>query len=179
MTTWFTGDPHHGHKNIIKYCGRPWKAIDKMDNDIIKNFNKLVSPGDTIYHLGDFCLFGSDRRIFFDALMRKYRDDVIHHLILGNHDKLNPFMYVEVGFASVHTALEIKLKDYNVVLCHDPSIYSVVKDKDALICGHTHELFKTIKRGSTHIINVGVDVWDFNPVHEKTIIDIIELQSIT
>jgi len=170
MTNWFTADSHFGHKNIIRHCNRPWKSVDKMNSDLIKNVNDLLSPGDTLYHIGDWCWFGPDRRQYHEALMSKYKDGIIHHLILGNHDRLAPFTYVDIGFTSVHTALWMTLNGHNIIMVHDPSAYDVVKNKGTLICGHIHGLFKKIK----NTINVGVDVWDFNPVHEETIVDIIE-----
>ena len=168
---WFTADQHHAHKNIIRHCGRPWRSVDKMDRDIISNINDALSPGDTLYHVGDFCWAGSDRWHFYEMLMNKYRDDVIHQLILGNHDKLHPFKYVELGFVQVHTSLKLEAAfGHTLILNHDPSIHDIVKDIGTLICGHVHGLFKISHR----TINVGVDVWDFKPVSEETIVGIIE-----
>src|SRR3989304_4532564 len=51
---YFTSDHHFGHKNIIKYCNRPFDTIDDMDNYFIYIWNNTVKEGDTIYYLGDF-----------------------------------------------------------------------------------------------------------------------------
>jgi calcineurin-like phosphoesterase family protein len=168
---WYTADQHHGHKNIIRQCNRPWKSIDRMDRDIITNMNDALKPGDTLHHIGDFCWFGPDRMHFYETLMRKYRDDVTHHLILGNHDELNPFKYVKLGFASIHTSLKIDSAfGHTFILNHDPCVHDIVKDIGILICGHIHGLFKIAHR----TINVGVDVWDFKPVSEETLITLVE-----
>lgn len=168
---WFTADEHLGHKNIIRYCERPWGSIDKMSIDIIKRANEVVKPGDTLFHIGDWCWFGPDRKHYHEQMMNKYKDGITHHLVLGNHDRLNPFDYVELGFASVHTSLKLEAAfGHTLILNHDPAVHDVVKDKGILICGHVHGLFKLSHR----TINVGVDVWDFRPVSEETLVTLIE-----
>lgn len=52
---WFTADTHFGHKNIIKYCDRPFDSIENMDQTIIGAINNNVQPNDILWHLGDFC----------------------------------------------------------------------------------------------------------------------------
>ena len=60
MTTFFTADTHFGHKNVIRYCNRPFASATEMDERLIENWNKIVGPDDLIYHLGDFTLLGED-----------------------------------------------------------------------------------------------------------------------
>ena len=31
---WFTSDTHFCHQNIIRWCARPWKTADEMNNSI-------------------------------------------------------------------------------------------------------------------------------------------------
>ncbi len=59
LDTWIISDTHFFHtpvrlwrENIGRYCSRPenWQEL------IIKNWNDLVSPDETILHLGDFAV---------------------------------------------------------------------------------------------------------------------------
>ena len=53
MTDWFTSDLHLYHGNIIKYCGRPFRDVGSMNKAIMKRWNLVVEPDDTVYILGD------------------------------------------------------------------------------------------------------------------------------
>ena len=85
-------------------------------------------------------------------------------LILGNHDSLKPFTYIDLGFESVHTSLELSYNGKDYVLVHDPAASCIDRNR-IFLCGHVHDLFK-IQR---NVINVGVDVWNFFPVSMEQI----------
>ena len=86
-----TSDLHFYHKNIIKYCNRPyeftWEAVAKMNEDILKQFDELPA-GSTIINNGDI---GLNSSLDFDKL--KYLVDRMKSnnkklwIILGNHDR--------------------------------------------------------------------------------------------
>ena len=47
---------HFGHDQILRYCKRPFGNVDEMDNELIRRWNEVVQPSDTVYHLGDFSM---------------------------------------------------------------------------------------------------------------------------
>ena len=47
----FTSDHHFGHANIIKFCNRPFKDVQEMNETLIERWNKKVKPKDHVYHL--------------------------------------------------------------------------------------------------------------------------------
>ena len=55
----FTSDTHFYHGNIIRFCNRPFKSVEMMNETIISNWNNTVGQDDIVFHLGDFCLGGS------------------------------------------------------------------------------------------------------------------------
>ena len=157
---WLTADSHHFHHNILLFREhdvkqRPFRTTDEMHRVIKHRHNEVVASDDTVYHLGDFA-YGPGAKSW------KQLETIIsglngrHHLILGNHDHLKPFDYVEAGFQSVHTSLV--LEDF--LLIHDPAIAGVMKDLK--VChGHTHSLGLRL---SPNTYCVCVEMHDYYPV---------------
>jgi|GEM_PF-3806875 len=45
-SVWFTADFHLGHKNIIRYCDRPFDTVEEMNRTILDRLNNLVKAND-------------------------------------------------------------------------------------------------------------------------------------
>ena len=155
MGVFFTADQHFGHENIIMYCNRPFPHLQKMEQTIISKYRQVVTAEDTVYVLGDLSIKSSQHRAHLDWILEQLPGTKI--LILGNHDKFHSFTYVDAGFQSVHTSLDIG----EFVLVHDP-VTCLVDRKRRWLCGHIHTLFKMNRNGN--VLNVGVDQFDFFPV---------------
>lgn len=178
---YFTGDEHHDHLNkrgtgIIDYCKRPFANIGINTAAIIERHNDTVTEDDTVIHLGDFCMRGAEHRTFYEGLMRKYKPVKQRHLIFGNHDYMRPFDYHNIGFTSVHTIYWFEYAGYKFFCAHDPAFYQPAVYDQIMLCGHIHNLFKTIP--AKKIVNVGVDVWDFRPVSIDTIIETLKKENV-
>jgi hypothetical protein len=61
INAWFTADFHLGHRNILRYCNRPFQSTGEMDEAILGNLNSRVGQSDVLYFLGDFCMGGPDQ----------------------------------------------------------------------------------------------------------------------
>jgi calcineurin-like phosphoesterase family protein len=93
--------------------------------------------------------------------------------VLGNHDKLEPFQYIDVGFHSVHTSLEMSIDGIEFVVVHDPSNSCMDRSK-LFLCGHTHDFIKVRK----NVICLCVELWHYTPVKWNTIKELyIEMKS--
>ena len=153
MTIWMTADWHLSHESIIGYTGRPWKNAKQMNHWILKNYCDLVQPGDSVYMVGDLSMRRRDYLSWYYHIFSSLPGT--KHLILGNHDSLDPFDYLKIGFTSVHTSLEVE----EFILAHDPAVATIDINRKFVV-GHIHRLFKRLN----NCVNVGVDVWDFKPV---------------
>jgi calcineurin-like phosphoesterase family protein len=135
-----------------------------MRKILIENFNDTVPEDGVCFFIGDMGMLGTSQWERLTGLLKKLNG--AKHLILGNHDEMKPFRYVNIGFTSVHTSLQLILeidgKRVKFVLNHDPCIWDLVPDDTVLLCGHVHNLFKILPQKNT--INIGVDVWNYKPV---------------
>jgi len=77
----FSADWHAGHRNILKYCDRPFATVDEMNHALITNHNEVVGVDDYFIHVGDFTLAST-----------AYAEDIIRQLngqkifLVGSHD---------------------------------------------------------------------------------------------
>jgi calcineurin-like phosphoesterase family protein len=127
-----------------------------------------VGEGDVVYHIGDFSMIGASNVGFYEKIMKQYKKVLGRHLILGNHDRLKPTMYLDLGFTSVHTSFPIYLEKYlniKFLLIHDPCFFQPGLLFTVGICGHIHRLWdKKLTLDGRFVYNVGVDVRDFAPI---------------
>ena len=164
MTLWFTADTHFGHKNILKYCSRPYRNVTEMDEHLISQWNYRVRPGDVVWHLGDFAFYNAERAVEIVMQLNGTK-----HLVEGNHDrKLLKSAYFREHWASVHDRTEIVLGHQQVVLDHYP-----LADWDGkfhgsyMLHGHSHS---TVSSRGMRRLDVGVDnVQDFKPIAASTV----------
>lgn len=160
---YFTADPHFGHANIVKMCGRPFENIEEMNEALIAAWNERVSGNDTVYIVGDMFFRCKDAESILKQLNGKKR------LIAGNHD--GSWMgKVELGrfFISVDHYLEISDGAHALTLCHYPLLTWKHAKKSYMIHGHIHANtdadFWPLLRVRDNVLNAGVDINSFMPV---------------
>ena len=114
---WFTSDLHFGHKNIIKYEGRPFSSVEEMDEVIIKNFNEVVKDGDLIYNIGDFAL--GKYNTIENLKTLKDRLNGYWFCVPGDHE---PKEFNKV-FSVLQQIQIIKHDNLKIILCHYPLVF--------------------------------------------------------
>lgn len=160
MANWYTADLHFGHKNVIRFCDRPFQSVVDMDATLIKNMTQRVGPEDDLWIRGDFAFGGGSKdRVYLEEVFDQL-PGARQHLIVGNHDNQ---LVQSLGWSSVTYYAEVRdgPKKQRNTLFHYPMITWNHARGDALqFFGHIHNNWL----GSRNSVNVGVDVWDFMPV---------------
>lgn len=156
MAVFFTSDTHFGHPAILKLSQRPFASVADMDAALITEWNAVIAPRDTVYHLGDFC-FRNARSAsdYLEALNGEV------HLIIGNHDGATLKRHANL-FASIRTISEISLNGKTIVLCHYPMREWHGSWRGAWhFFGHVHGRLNHQPLG--YSLDVGVDSNRFRP----------------
>ena len=160
---WFTGDTHFGHSNIIKYCGRPFKSVEEMDQTLIDNWNSVVKPGDLVYHVGDFSFHRDPKDV--EELLENLNGEIL--LVRGSHDKVF-YRYVILDAPYIR---ELHIGP-TIILCHYAMrVWPKSHYGSWHLYGHSHATLPEIlspdngriPRGAFSF-DVGVDAWNFTPV---------------
>lgn len=126
------GDTHFSHRNIIKYCNRPFLDVDDMNEQLIKNWNKVVSANDIVYVVGDFALCGKQKIIEIGQRLNGRK-----RLILGNHDQASMETYRQAGFEMIYNR-PIVLDEF-FIISHEPKVGFSPNTPFANIFAHVHD----------------------------------------
>ena len=166
MKNWISSDLHFWHRNVIKYCNRPYGSVEEMNEGIIENFNSVIAPDDNLYLLGDISF--SSGKLAAEMLSRMNGNK---HLIIGNHDAkiIKDLRFLE-ELSSFSYYKEKKIGGANVVMMHYP-IHSWNRKHYGSIhlFGHLHG--NPIDLGSGRYKDVGVDTNNMMPYNLDTLVE--------
>ena len=168
---YYIADTHFGDERVMRLAQRPFISVSQMNEFLCAKWNEKVGSDDSVYIVGDFA--------FDDAAAQKILLllNGHKHLILGNHDKLNPESLNM--FESVNQIVTVFDEGRSVCLCHYPLLSYENSVYDGYhIFGHIHnnqsDLAFNIVKNIPRIYNCGVDVNDFEP---KTLDELIRSKS--
>ncbi len=158
---WFTSDHHFDHTNAaIKFRG--YSSVEEMNEELIKKWNSVIKPKDTVWHLGDFNFGQFD----FLKMLNGHK-----FLVKGNHDKSVSKDWDGV-YSSYH---EIKRYKTRIVMCHYPlKSWNGMHKGSIHLFGHSHldRQKMELEYSTTGAIHVGVDSWDGYPISLEQIFKI-------
>lgn len=157
---YFIADTHFDHKNVIKYCDRPFNSVEEMNNTIIKNWNEIVQDDDIVYFLGDFCLNNKNRIIEITKQLKGHKK-----LVYGNHDRISVSAFQEAGFEEVSKKpINIQVEGFGeIFLSHAPNYDNGMYN----IHGHVHNAGKG--NDNKHFC-VSVEMINYQPIELNSII---------
>lgn len=187
MTILFTSDTHFFHRKMLEFRG--FDTLEAMHDHMVKAWNELVSPSDTVYHLGDLS-FG--KALETADIIWRLNGQI--RLIPGNHDNskflrdLYGLVHDQSGLTPKHwdrkpklfienQLTEIKLIEnrsggdviHPVVLCHFPLLVWNKAHYGAIhLHGHSHGLGRY--PDNNRRFDVGVDAVGYGPLSAAYVI---------
>jgi calcineurin-like phosphoesterase family protein len=154
---WVTSDTHFGHRNIIKYCNRPFETSEEMNETMIQRWNESISPDDLVFHLGDFSC-GISTELNSEIFSRLNGQKV---LIVGNHDKKKT---LDLEWVEIQDCATIEVGGNTFFMSHRPidpiDIEKIGDEIDLFLHGHCHG---TNTKTHRKLLDVGVDSFSFRP----------------
>lgn len=195
MTIFFSADLHLGHVRCAENW-RPFATVEEMNAGLIHNWNKRVKEDDTVYFLGDACMGTIAETLPLIATLNGRKI-----LIPGNHDRCSPmywpkrdkswdwrgrynevFSLIVEYWATESKSIPFSVGNIPVDLSHFPYAgvdhteearypeYRPVDRGKILLHGHTHNHSPVT---GEKMIDVGQDAWNYTPVSEDEIVNLI------
>ena len=159
MNYFFTADTHFNHKNIIKYCNRPFSSVEEMDNELIKRHNEVVKKNDTVIHAGDFSLINNKNRV------QEYINQLNgnHVFLKGSHDYWLSKNHI--------TIYQKKIYNEYIVVCHYAMrVWHKSHFNSWQLYGHSHGTLKPVGKQ----LDIGVDNNNYYPFSFDEISEIMK-----
>jgi calcineurin-like phosphoesterase family protein len=159
---YLTSDLHFGHQRNFLYKPRGFSSIEEHDAAIIKNWNKIITPDDEVFVLGDLVMNDAESGIEKLAQLNGKLN-----IVFGNHDTARKIGFYEElpNVTSVGWSTLIKSGKWSFYLCHFPTMVDNFEERHKFYClhGHTHDKnkFQFIKNCC---YNVALDAHDNKPV---------------
>lgn len=166
---YFTADLHIGHDKDFIWEERGFSSVEEHDKEILKRWNEVVKPEDTVYILGDLALGQNGNE--WDNIFYDLNGNIF--FIQGNHDTNRRISIYQARYIMNYlgAASFWKYGKKSFYLSHYPTLVANKDDKKFLwnLSGHTHSKNK-FEYGQYHVYNVAVDAHNCYPVSIEEII---------
>lgn len=179
--TWFVSDTHFYHANILKFTGldgqliRPgFASVEEMNERMVENWNAVVRPEDTIYHLGDVVMGKGVGQPEIGKIMGRLNGS--KRLLVGNHDyeyvkALAPYfkkiglwrIFKEEGFVCTH--IPLMPSQFRHAVSHN--VHGHIHERLVRTTGETANL---AAGADPRYINICVEHTNYKPLHLDEIV---------
>lgn len=155
---YFTSDLHLGHDKDFIYEERGFEDIHSHNLAILKNWNSVVTPNDTVCVLGDLMLGDNAEGM---NILKQLNGTI--HIILGNHDTDSRIALYQTlpQVTNITFADRIRYRGYTFFLSHYPmctgSADQGLKQAVINLHGHTHQKVNYVYENGNRMYHVGVD----------------------
>ena len=167
---WLTSDLHLCHDREFIWGPRGFKSVEEMDAAIVANWNRVVSPADIVFVLGDFMLNDDEKGMNY---LRELKGMIIP--VRGNHDsdkRWESYMksYNVEPRDGDDLVVYLKYGGLTFYLSHYPTICDNFNEgkplsrKIVCLCGHTHCQDRWSDIGKGLIYHVEQDAHNCTPV---------------
>ena len=141
-----------------------------MNEALIQNWNETVSPGDVVYHLGDFAHCCKPHEAI--SIRKMLNGKIV--LIIGSHDRM--VEYLKPYLAATCDILHLKPFDgddkMSITLCHHPFLsWPCAHYGTWHLFGHHHGNLRLPAEIMGKSFDCGVDCWDYKPISLDRVIE--------
>lgn len=138
-----------------------------MNAALIKNWNAVVKPKDTVWHLGDFAFMQFDA---FKRVLQQLNGSI--NFIRGNHDKMIDQNKAEIlhqgKIKTIQDYAEVKVAGKMIVLAHyGHRVWNKSHHKSIHLYGHSHGSLPPLGLS----VDVGVDCKEITPEYRPIHLD--------
>ena len=169
--TFLMADFHFDHKNIIKYCNRPFVDHDEMNRYMLVKYNSVVQPNSLFIFLGDMT-FGRDTK-GARYWLTQLRGDKIY--LKGSHDEGIRPNSVGLDCRFVCDQLTLHTPGMDLLCIHEPE--RVTRQDLWIIHGHHHNnspVQYPFIHPQNRTMNLSAELVDYTPVPLSRILKEIE-----
>jgi len=156
--------------------------VEEMNEGLIERWNECVKKGDTVYHLGDFCL--TVKVDLIDEWLSRLNGTI--RLIRGNHDNWikrlarlkhrDKFKWIDNYKERRFTLEETK---YHIIMCHFPMLaWHQSQHGSFMLHGHCHSSLDHLNE-DVRRLDVGVDGHNWYPWHLDEIVAVLGDKELT
>ena len=127
-----------------------------MNEKLIENWNKTVSKGDTVYHLGDFCM---GKKNDVENILRRLNGHV--NWCYGNHDskKGGKAAIRAEGFVWKGNYREANIDGQRIMMAHYAHmVWNKSHRGTIFLCGHSHGGLKYLLPDNVELAKLGLPV---------------------